>query len=136
MKELDVNQAWDVLHANPDSILVDVRTPGEWATTGVADLAGLGGAPQRLVCLPWPMGAATERDLQSFINALEKAVPKEVPVPVLFLCRSGVRSAAAAQLARQAGYGEAINVRGGFVNPHAPQQGWAAQGLPTQPARG
>ena len=56
--------------------------------------------------------------------------------PVLFLCRSAVRSHHAAAVARSAGYGHAFNVLEGFEGQrnHAQQRGfvdgWRRQGLP------
>jgi rhodanese-related sulfurtransferase len=55
--------------------------------------------------------------------------------PVLFLCRSGVRSAAAAEAAARAGYAHAYNVTEGFEGPldadgHRGVSGWKAAGLP------
>ncbi len=55
--------------------------------------------------------------------------------PLVFLCRSGGRSAAAATVATAAGLGPAYNVLEGFegdVGPdgHRAHQGWRAAGLP------
>jgi rhodanese-related sulfurtransferase len=57
---------------------------------------------------------------------------------VLFLCRSGVRSVAAAQAATQAGYRSAWNILQGFEGPIDGQKqrgrigGWRSAGLPWQ----
>jgi rhodanese-related sulfurtransferase len=56
--------------------------------------------------------------------------------PVLLLCRSGVRSAAAAKLLTAAGFSEAYNVADGFEGNHDAARhrgtvgGWKATGLP------
>ncbi|GMA30071.1 rhodanese-like domain-containing protein [Litorihabitans aurantiacus] len=47
---------------------------------------------------------------------------------VLFVCKSGGRSIAAAQLATSAGFGPAYNVLEGVEGHAGP--GWAGQGLP------
>ncbi len=53
----------------------------------------------------------------------------------MFLCRSGVRSVAAAQTATAAGLGPSYNVLDGFEGPsdaegHRGAQGWRSEGLP------
>jgi len=56
--------------------------------------------------------------------------------PLLFLCRSGVRSAAAARAMTAAGYSTCLNVSDGFEGPmdaqgkRGSQAGWKAAGLP------
>jgi rhodanese-related sulfurtransferase len=50
---------------------------------------------------------------------------------LLFLCRSGVRSHYAAELAAQAGYPNAYNILEGFEGEHgAGHNGWRTAGLP------
>jgi rhodanese-related sulfurtransferase len=57
-------------------------------------------------------------------------------VPVAFLCRSGVRSVAAAELVTAAGFARAYNVAEGFEGPvdgaghRGGAAGWKAAGLP------
>ena len=57
---------------------------------------------------------------------------------VLFLCRSGVRSVAAAKAATEAGYRSAWNILQGFEGPIDAQKqrgrigGWRSAGLPWQ----
>ena len=55
--------------------------------------------------------------------------------PVVFLCRSGARSIAAAEAATAAGFGPAYNVLDGFegatnTDGHRGDAGWRAEGLP------
>ena len=57
----------------------------------------------------------------------------------MFLCRSGVRSVAAAQAATAAGLGPAYNVLEGFegdvgADGHRGHSGWRAAGLPWRQA--
>ena len=55
---------------------------------------------------------------------------------IYFLCRSGVRSLAAAQAAQAAGFPHVFNIADGFEGPPDPQghrgttAGWKADGLP------
>jgi len=57
-------------------------------------------------------------------------------VPLLFLCRSGARSRAAAIAMTAAGFGHAYNVAGGFegdldeTRQRGKRNGWKAGGLP------
>ena len=55
--------------------------------------------------------------------------------PVYFICRSGVRSVAAAEAATAAGWPQSHNVLEGFEGPHDAQHhravsGWKVAGLP------
>jgi len=83
--------------------------------------------------VPWATGVTLTRDA-GFLDALRAQVPLDRPV--MFLCRSGKRSAAAATLATQAGYRMAINVDEGFEGELDEQDrrgnigGWRRQGLP------
>jgi len=56
--------------------------------------------------------------------------------PVLFLCRSGARSRAAAMAMTRAGFQNAFNIAGGFEGDldakrqRGNEKGWKAEGLP------
>ncbi len=121
--------AWAALERDPDAVLVDVRTAAEWTYVGLPDLTAVGREP---VCIQWqsfPDGARNE----AFLELLGQAV--QPGVPVYFLCRSGVRSAAAAEAATAAGLGPAYNVTDGFEGPHDATghravAGWKHDGLP------
>ena len=128
--DLDPQQAWDMLAADPDAVLVDVRTSAEWQWVGGADLADLG---KRGVGVEWMR--STGEPNERFVDQLAEAgVGAETPV--LFLCRSGGRSAAAARAATAAGLGPAYNITGGFEgDPDAAGHrgtvnGWKVAGLP------
>ena len=70
-----------------------------------------------------------------FVGALSEALADKA-VPLLFLCRSGVRSVAAAKAMAAAGYSTSLNVTDGFEGPLDAQgkrgatRGWKAAGLP------
>jgi len=123
-------QAWTVLRDEPGAALVDVRTRAEWSYVGLPDLGGIG---KEVVLVEWqtyPDGTVNER----FTADLEAAgVPKDAPV--YFLCRSGVRSVAAAEAATRNGWSRSHNVLEGFEGPHDEQRhrvvsGWKVAGLP------
>ena len=97
--------------------IIDVRTPPEWQFVGhVADVP----------LIEWPRGGE-EAALRAFVAKVEETFDKERPL--LFLCRSGVRSHNAAELATRAGFARSYNVLEGFEGD-APGKGWRAAGLP------
>lgn len=125
-------QAWEILAKNPDAVLVDVRTQPEWVFVGVPDLSPLG---KRAVFIPWQVFPSMQVNVE-FVKQVQAAGAKS-DAPVLFLCRSGARSKAAAiALTQQLGFTRAYNIVGGFEGPHdaskhrGGKEGWKADGLP------
>ena len=124
------SEAYAELLADPDAVLVDVRTSAEWSYVGLPDLSGIG---KRVIPLEWqrfPDGALNT----NFVEQLRASGVGE-GAPIYFLCRSGVRSAAAAEVATAAGLGPAYNVSDGFEGPldhdgHRTVAGWKVAGLP------
>ncbi|TXR57218.1 rhodanese-like domain-containing protein [Quadrisphaera setariae] len=127
--DLTPRQAWEALAADPGAVLVDVRTQAEWVFVGLPDLSELG---RRVVALEWtsfPDGAHNAQ----FLTQLEGVAAKDAQV--LFLCRSGHRSVAAADGAARAGWLRSFNVLDGFEGDldhqgHRGARGWRAEGLP------
>ena len=100
------NQAvaeFEAAAAKPEVAVIDVRTPEEYAEGH----------------LPW----ASNVDWKSpdFLQQVEAAYPKQAPLAVY--CRSGRRSAEAAEVLTNAGY-TVSNLRGGYL-------AWTAAGRPT-----
>jgi rhodanese-related sulfurtransferase len=129
--DLTPQEAWDLLASDERAVLVDVRTDGEWATVGVPDTSGTG-RPASFV--EWVDGSG--RPNAAFVDELRASglEPGDAR-PVVFLCRSGVRSVGAARLATAAGLGPAYNVLDGFEGGVGPDgrrgsTGWRAAGLP------
>jgi rhodanese-related sulfurtransferase len=98
---------------------------------GLPDLGALGKPVLTIEWVRFPDGARNER----FVEELAAAgVPKSAPA--LFLCRSGVRSVAAAEAAAAAGWTAAQNILEGFEgNPddaghRGTTGGWKVAGLP------
>jgi rhodanese-related sulfurtransferase len=118
--DLTPAEAFELVRDNPDAVLVDVRTEGEWAQVGVPDLGELG---KDVVFLEWQQGPMRSRN-PAFVDDLKATVPADVPV--VLICRSGVRSVAAAHAATAAGLGPAYNVLEGFEGG----AGWVRNGLP------
>ena len=104
--------------------LVDVRTQPE--------LLYVGKIPGS-VALEWQTYPGN-RPNPEFLDQLAEAVPKDQPV--MFLCRSGARSHAAAEAATRAGWRECYNVLEGFEGDKDTAQhrntvgGWRKAGLP------
>ncbi|MFQ4148662.1 rhodanese-like domain-containing protein [Arthrobacter sp. LAPM80] len=102
--DLAPDTAWDRVAAG--AVLVDVRTDGEWAHIGVPDTSTLDTEP---VFIQWNLADGTNNP--QFLTQLQAAVP--TGKPLVFLCRSGARSIAAAEAATAAGY-TAYNILEGF----------------------
>lgn len=130
--DLTPDEAFELLRSRPDAVLVDVRTRAEWSYVGIPDLTGLGRDAVLLEWQTYPDGAVNP---PGFVQTLTRVAAGEA-TPLLFLCRSGVRSVAAAQAAAQAGYEQAYNVTEGFEGgPDAhghrgTEAGWKVRGLP------
>ena len=103
------------------AVIVDVRTVPEYKQVGHVP---------RTPLIEWPRNGGRV-EMQAFLEALrEKFKPSE---KLLFLCRSGVRSHYAAELAAHAGYEHAYNVLEGFEGEYgAGTNGWRAAGLPVE----
>lgn len=128
--DLSPQQAWDLLAADPDAVLVDVRTEAEWRYVGVPDVSTLGRSTVFVEWVTYPTGARNATFVEEAVAA--GLTPGR---PVVFLCRSGARSIAAATAATAAGLGPAYNVLDGFegnldLEGHRGDQGWRATGLP------
>jgi rhodanese-related sulfurtransferase len=121
---LTPTEAYALLQQAPGARLVDVRTRAEWDYVGrVPDAV-------QIEWQSYPTGQLNP----DFLTELRAQVDPEVPV--MFLCRSGVRSNAAAAVASDAGYTQAFNVLEGFEgdkdqNGHRNSVGgWRVAGLP------
>jgi len=128
--DVDAAHSYAALKATPDAVLVDVRTAAEWSYVGLPDLSQIG---KRVIPIEWQYFPDGTRN-DSFLEQLRLAGLAE-GAPIYFLCRSGIRSAAAATLATAAGFGPAYNVSEGFEGPLGPDghrtlAGWKAAGLP------
>ena len=117
-------ESWAALQADPGAQLVDVRTAGEWAGVGVPDIAAAG---KDLVLVSWQFADGSVN--QAFLDGL-RAAGLGSGQSLYFICRSGVRSLAAAQAAEAAGFGRCFNVAYGFEGPAGSGLGWKAEGLP------
>ena len=122
--DITASLAWQWVQSG-EAVLVDVRTDAEREWVGYVPGA-IG-----LAWKQWPgmaMNASFNEELKAAMPAGRKAV---------LLCRSGVRSVAAARRATELGL-EAYNILGGFEGDADAQGqrghlgGWRLQGLPWQ----
>lgn len=135
--DITPDDAWRILGQDSGAVLVDVRSDAEWSFVGVPDLSAIGKKPALVAWARFPGMVANE----NFLGELEAALGAaghQPGSPVLFLCRSGVRSRAAATAAAGAGLGQAFNITGGFegdldaTRHRGAVGGWKAAGLPWQ----
>lgn len=124
-------QAWKILEQDPKAVLVDCRTQPEWAFVGIPDLSKVGRKP---VLVPWQVFPTMQLNPE-FAKQVKAAGAAE-DAPVLFLCRSGARSRAAAIAVTGQGFKRAYNIAGGFEGAHdanrhrGGREGWKVAGLP------
>ena len=129
------SQCWEALQNNKQSALVDVRTNAEWSFVGLPDLSSLG---KDIILVDWQQfpHMTVNPSFSKLVSEHVKAAGCDESAELYFLCRSGVRSIAAAEAMTAAGFGNAFNVLGGFEgnpddNGHRGNlQGWKSDGLP------
>jgi rhodanese-related sulfurtransferase len=93
-------------------ILIDIRTPKEWAETG----SGTG---------------AKRLDMRrpDFVSELDKILGGDKSKPVALICARGVRSSRLSRALREGGYTNIIDVPEGMLGSYA-GPGWLERGLP------
>jgi rhodanese-related sulfurtransferase len=125
--DIPPTEAMARLKANPQAVLIDVRTGPEWAFVGIP-------AIERLLRISWQLfpGMAVN---DAFVEEVEDAgLAKNTEI--LLICRSGGRSSAAANALASAGFTNCWNVAQGFEgdrDEHGHRGtigGWKAAGLP------
>ena len=134
--DLAPQQAWDLLAQEPAAVLIDVRSQPEWSFVGIPDLSKLKKRPLLVAWQTYNSGVKPPMVPNSDFAAAVEAAEIDKSVPVVFLCRSGVRSKAAAIAMTKRGFRRCYNLAGGFEGPHDNAQhrgrmsGWKAAGLP------
>jgi len=134
--EYTPDQSWTKLSQDPSALLVDVRTRAEWSFVGIPDLSSMGKDP---ILLEWKVFPTMETNAD-FGNALVSSLGEGQPSEILFLCRSGQRSMAAAELMQGIFKAEGkdtkcINIAEGFEGDldssahRGTVNGWKARGL-------
>ena len=134
--EYSPTETWQKLESDPASIMVDVRTKAEWSFVGLPDLSALG---KDVHLIEWKSFPTMENN-DGFADQLLSAMADSEPSEILFLCRSGVRSLAAAAMMQEifAARGVAtkcVNIAEGFEGDldseaqRGKMNGWKARGL-------
>lgn len=131
--DVSAKQAWEMLERDEDAHLIDVRTRAEWMFVGVPDTGDLGKPP---LFVEWQNAQGRNPDFVEEIRAKLAESDAAKDAPLLFLCRSGGRSRAAAMACTGAGLGACYNVAGGFEGDLDQSRhrntvnGWRRDGLP------
>jgi len=121
--DISPEDAFDLVKSGVARI-IDVRTPEERKFVGYIEDS---------VAVPWATGTAFTRNPR-FLRELENKVRKHEVL--LFICRSGARSVAAAEAATRGQFQNAFNVLEGFEGEidaqrrRGTQSGWRWRGLP------
>lgn len=128
-------EAFEALSSEPQSVLIDVRTKAEWGYVGIPDLSSIG---KEILLVEWQSfpAMAVNEDFAEVLSAelTRRGIGQETAL--FFLCRSGVRSLAAANAMAAEGFDRCFNVAGGFEGPldedrhRGNADGWKAAGLP------
>lgn len=133
--DIECTNAWALMAADRGAQLVDVRTVAEWNFVGLPDVSGLDRQP---LTVEWQMYPSMTVN-PAFVSQTTERLRDAGAGPntaVLFLCRSGARSRAAAIAMTKAGFTKAYNVAGGFEGDpdtdrhRGNRNGWKAAGLP------
>ncbi|MEQ9518252.1 MAG: rhodanese-like domain-containing protein [Parvibaculum sp.] len=133
--DVTVEEAFRLLGASSNSLLIDVRTMAEWSFVGRPNLDAIN---KPVAFIEWQSFPAMDRN-ENFVADVRSVLSKEGldegEISLFMICRSGARSRAAAIAVTEAGLGTAYNVAGGFEGDLDPDNhrgnvnGWKASGL-------
>jgi rhodanese-related sulfurtransferase len=133
--DVSAQEAWEILQQEKDATLIDVRTEQEWKQVGTPNLISINKHP---LFISWRLLPQMELNA-SFVTTLSEKIDDK-KTTLLFLCRSGGRSAEAASVMTRTGYVNCYNVGGGVegimsANYQTESQaqtnnGWKAAKLP------
>lgn len=93
-------------------ILVDIRTPEEWAQTGIAEGA-----------------IALDMTDKTFVDSLVKLRSDYPKIPIAFICRTGNRSGYVFDALNKQGFANLMDVSEGMAGG-SNGKGWIPRGLP------
>ena len=128
--DVSPTETWNMLAADNRAVVIDVRTDAEWNYVGVTDLSALGREQINISWLTFPDNVKNE----AFVAEVRAACPG-TDTTILFLCRSGQRSASAAKAMTDAGYTKCYNIAEGFEGDkdddahRGSKNGWKVRGL-------
>ena len=112
LADFEVNslEAWQILQNDPNACLVDVRTVAEWSFVGIPDLSNIN---RQLYQISWRLYPSMVIN-SDFAKQLAYFCQEQYERKLLFICRSGIRSAEAARYAIELGYKNSCNITDGF----------------------
>ncbi len=133
VKELTPLQAWDFLENRPEAVLLDVRSTMEYQYVG---------HPAGAVHIPlqeppgWQLNPRFTEIVRTLLAGKSRPSGALEELPILAICRSGKRSALAAELLTKDGFYEVYNIIEGFEgerdekNHRNTINGWRFHNLP------
>ena len=142
VENLSPQETWNAMSSNASAQMVDVRTRAEWAFVGLPDLVKLGRQPILIEWKTFPTMDTNENFASQLLDKIEviNNDTGAAPDQIFFMCRSGVRSLAAAELMTGIFKSQnrevvCVNIAEGFegdLNATAHRgetNGWKARGL-------
>jgi len=133
--DISCQDCWALLQADQSALLIDVRTRAEWSFVGLPDLSSVNREIGLIEWVGFPDMTANV-GFADQLDALVEANGGSKDTVLMFLCRSGQRSIAAASTATGRGYKTALNILGGFEGDRDAEghrgtvSGWKVTGLP------
>lgn len=119
-------EAYNMLIANNNTFLVDVRTEEEWKYVGIPSLSN----KNNVVFLSWQLSPFMELN-RDFEDRFLSIIDDKISNIIFFLCRSGHRSLMAANFMANIGYKNCYNIIDGFEG-NLQNKGWQQNNLPWQ----
>ena len=113
--DLPADSAWQMVQRG-EIVVLDVRTPSEWAMTG----------------LPRDSHGINVKD-RDFVAQARGAVLGDLDHPFAVICRTGQRSSEAASMLEKAGFTHVFDIKEGMLGKEGAGDGWLKRGLPTDP---
>ena len=132
--ELSPRECWSLMR-DEGAVLIDVRTRAEWTFVGIPLADAKMNPPIFHEWQTYPDMTVAD-DCAASMSAEIAAAGADGDTPLCFLCRSGVRSLAAASAMSAAGHSRCFNVLGGFEGQPDGEghrgtcDGWKVAGLP------
>lgn len=134
VKELMPREAFDMIEANPGSLLVDIRSHMEFLFVG---------HPAGAIHIPWidepdwTVNPRFARDIRQLVlGGLSHESGVAADVPILLICRSGKRSLEAGAHLIEQGFKSVYSIKHGFegelddTHHRSSLAGWRYEGLP------
>mgnify|MGYP006191196117 FL=1 len=118
IKEVSINDLHNALSADAETVLIDVREPAEFAQHHIVGAVNYPRGVLEMNIHNHPKVAASG-------CAPDMALAQLAQSPLYLICRSGARSALAAESLQRMGFTQVYSVAGGM-------QAWLDAGLPTK----